>query len=114
MLSRTLSLLCEVNHKEIFLRNQTKRLGKWKFQQHMKEAQAAAKIRACYSLGLQDLVNSGNLSEDDSVKWAEINSRLLSLQQDPKSLLLHSRRRLSREYTASPDGLGRTPRESTD
>ena len=114
MLSRTLSLLCAETHKEIFLRNQTKRIGKWKFQQHMKQKQAAAKIRACYSLGLQDLVNSGSLSNEDSQKWAQINSRLLSLQEDPKSLLWHSRRRISREYAASSDGLGKTPKDSTD
>ena len=80
----------------------------------MKQAQAAAKIRACYSQGLHDLVRSGNLSEDDSRKWAEINSRVLSLQEDPKSLLWYSRRRLSREYAASADGLGKSPRDSTD
>ena len=80
----------------------------------MKQAQAAAKIRACYSKGLQDLVHSGSLTEEDSKKWEEINSRILAFQEDPKSLLWFSRRRISREYAASEDGLGKTPKGSSD
>jgi hypothetical protein len=114
MLIRALTRLCQANHKEVYLQNQAKRIGKWKFQQHSKQAQATAKLRACYNLGLQDLVRSGALSNEESEKWAIINSKMFSLQGDTKSLLWYGRRRISREYAASPDGLGKTPKESTD
>jgi hypothetical protein len=73
-----------------------------------------AKLRACYNLGLQDLVRSGSLTNEESEKWADINSKIFSLQNDTKSLLWFSRRRISREYAASPDGLGKAPKDSTD
>jgi len=109
MLYKALARFCNASHKEIYLANQNKRIGAWKYRQHTQQAQALAKVRACYGLGLDDLVKSGKVSEVDAAKWAEIDSRLLSLHSNTKELLWHSRRRISRDYSASPEGLGKTP-----
>ena len=114
MLSRALTTFCQVGHKEVYLQNQTKKIGRWKFAQHAKQKQAITKLRACYDLGIQDLVKAGSISSEDSRKWTLINERMLALQSDPKPLLWYSRRRLSREYAASPDGLGKVPKEQSE
>jgi hypothetical protein len=45
------------------------------------------------------------------MKWASIDEKLLSLHRNTKELLWYSRRRLSREYASSEEGLGKYPRE---
>jgi hypothetical protein len=114
MWSRSWATFCHASHKEIYLANQTKKIGAWKHRQHLQQAHAMSKMRACYKLGLDQLVKSGHVSEDDARKWAEIDSRLLGLHENTKELLWYSRRRISREYAASPDGLGKTPKSLDD
>lgn len=70
------------------------------------------KVRACYEFGRADLVRNGALSEVDAAKWKQIDDRLLSLQEDTKELLWHSRRRISREYASSSEGLGKYPADN--
>lgn len=82
--------------------------------QHMKQAQAMSKVRASYALGREQLVDSGALSEADAEKWKSIDDHLISMQEDTKQLLWHSRRRITREYASSPDGLGKYPVPSSD
>ncbi len=104
--------LCTVNHKEIFLEKQSKRLRGWKFAQHMKQAQAMAKVVASYELGREHLVNSGVLTNSEAERWKAIDEKLIALQENTKELMWHSHRRITREYASSPDGLGKFPRST--
>lgn len=73
-----------------------------------------SKMQACYDLGLEKLVSSGQISSDDASKWAEIDRQLLSLHQNTKELLWFSKRRISREYASSPEGLGKQPKTGSE
>ncbi len=85
----------------------------WKFKQHMKQASASAKVKSSYALGLNRLVSSGEISDIAAEKWASIDKRLLALHRDTKELLWHSRRRISRDYASSEDGLGKYPKNDS-
>ena len=73
-----------------------------------------SKMQSCYDLGLEKLVASGQLSTEDAAKWKDIDSKLLSLHRNTKELLWFSKRRISREYASSPDGLGKQPKAASD
>lgn len=77
----------------------------------MKQASAMDKLRSAYAMGTDKLVSEGQLSADDAEKWKAIDSHLLSLHQNTKELLWHSRRRISRDYASSEDGLGKYPKQ---
>lgn len=62
-------------------------------------------LRMC--LALTQLVASGEISVDDAAKWREIDREVLSLHTNTKELLWYSNLRLTREYSTSPEGLGR-------
>lgn len=60
-------------------------------------------------IGIAKLVSSGELAPADASKWESINSKLLSLQKDTKELLWYSKRRITRDYASSAEGLGKVP-----
>ena len=62
-------------------------------------------LRIC--LALTQLVVSGEISVVDAAKWREIDREVLSLHTNTKELLWYSNLRLTREYSTSPEGLGR-------
>jgi hypothetical protein len=82
----------------------------WKYKQYMNQASAAARVKTAYVLGVNRMISSGELSESDAEKWRSIDARLLPLQRDTKELLWHSRRRISRDFASSEEGLGKYPR----
>lgn len=69
-----------------------------------------SKIHASYALGRTELLRAGTLSEDEAARWKSIDEKLIGLQENTKELLWHSKRRITREYASSPDGLGKYPR----
>ena len=68
------------------------------------------KMRACYELGTNQLVASGQLSEEDARKWREVDGNLIAMQENPKDLLWFGKRRITREYASSPEGFGKHPK----
>ena len=50
------------------------------------------------------------ISEGDAKRWKEVDEKLLSLHSNTKELQWYSQRRLTREYAASPEGLGKGPK----
>ena len=80
----------------------------------MKQASAMDKLRSAYAMGTETLVSEGAISSEDAAKWKEIDAHLLSLHQNTKELLWHSRRRISRDYASSEDGLGKYPKSSDE
>ena len=61
-------------------------------------------------VGRAKLVSKGELNPEDAAKWEAIDRKLISLHQDTQELLWYSRRRLSREYASSEQGLGKHPK----
>jgi hypothetical protein len=81
----------------------------------MKQAAASAKVKSSYALGLQNLASQEHMTLEEIEKWALLNERCLEVHRNTKELLWHSRRRVSRDFASSEDGLGKYPkREATD
>ena len=74
-----------------------------------------SKLQSAYALGTNELLRQKNIYPEDAEKWREIDRQLLSMHQNTKELLWYSKRRISRDYAASEDGLGKFPRtENTE
>ena len=80
----------------------------------MKQAAAASKLKSSYALGLQRLASRENMGESDVHKWETLNKKSLELHRNTKELLWHSRRRISRDFASSEDGLGKFPKREAE
>jgi hypothetical protein len=76
----------------------------------MKQASAMSKLNSAYAFGTNELLRQKTISPEDAVKWRELDRQLLSMHQNTKELLWYSKRRISRDYASSEDGLGKYPR----
>ena len=76
----------------------------------MKQAKAMHKLKACYELGTEQLVASGQLTQEDAEKWRAVDAKLLCMQENTKELLWFGKRRITRDYASSPEGFGKQPK----